>query len=264
MQAVATQGPGDATRLAREASEAGMKRVFALGGDGTIREAAAGILGRGAALGVLPGGTTNVVAGALGLPRYSPVAAARLLASAHCSEIDVGRCGGEIFLMQASTGLDAAVMATMRPGLKRFAGRLGVALSGIATWWSYDYPELSIEADGETIEGVGFAAVCNLAHYAGAFRLIPHASCRDRQLDLLLCRARGRSKSLGLILDFLAGRQVARSDVEIRAVTEVHFGSTAPVQVDGDVLSECRGVRIELNNERLAVLLPAGTDPSDL
>ena len=264
MEKVSTRGPGDATRLARQASEAGVDRVFALGGDGTIREAAAGLLGGHTALGVLPGGTTNVVAGALGLPRHSPVGAARLLATAERLEIDAGRCGDEVFLMQATSGLDAAILANLHPSLKRFAGKSGVTASGVATWWSYGYPELTLEADGERIEGVRFAAVCNLAHYAGAFRLIPWSSCRDRQLDLLMFRGAGRASTLGLVFDLLMGRLPSRSDIEIRPVAEVRFAGMAPVQVDGDFLPGARELRIELAPERLTILLPKGGDTSAL
>ncbi len=67
-QALPTSGPGNATRIARDRAAAGDEVVFAFGGDGTVREAAAGLLDSTTALGILPGGTTNVLARALRLP----------------------------------------------------------------------------------------------------------------------------------------------------------------------------------------------------
>src|ERR1700687_3642851 len=62
--------PGQATDLAGElAREGRVEAVFALGGDGTAREVACGLLGSQTRLGILPGGTANLMALALGLPR---------------------------------------------------------------------------------------------------------------------------------------------------------------------------------------------------
>src|SRR5262245_21387637 len=76
-EAVATEGKGQATTLARDAGGR-VDVVFGYGGDGTIREVAAGLFGSDTPLGVLPGGTTNVVAIAFGLGR-DPVEAAEKL-----------------------------------------------------------------------------------------------------------------------------------------------------------------------------------------
>src|SRR3990167_1624330 len=83
-----TEAPGEARALARAAAAGGAEVVFALGGDGTLREVAEGLAGSSCALGALPGGTTNVVARALGLP-LTPIAAAQRLARAPVTEVDL-------------------------------------------------------------------------------------------------------------------------------------------------------------------------------
>jgi diacylglycerol kinase (ATP) len=92
VEPVLTGGPGQATRLAREQAEGRAEAVLAFGGDGTVREGAAGLLGTDATLGILPGGTVNVLARSLGLPR-DPVAAARLLGRLKVQKLDVGLVG---------------------------------------------------------------------------------------------------------------------------------------------------------------------------
>ena len=111
-----TDEPGHATQLAREAADAGVEVVFAFGGDGTLRETAAGLVGTPAALAPLPGGTTNVIAYSLGVPAR-PLQAAATFQHSRVREIDVGLCEEEIFLMQASAGLDARIMGHLPPRL---------------------------------------------------------------------------------------------------------------------------------------------------
>ena len=68
VELIATQGPGDATRIAADAVRAGVTDVIVSGGDGTINEALQSLVGTPVRLGILPRGTANVLAGELGLP----------------------------------------------------------------------------------------------------------------------------------------------------------------------------------------------------
>ena len=79
VEIVETNRRGHATRFAQDAARRGVDVVVGFGGDGTLNEVATGIAGTSAALGVLPGGSTNVFARTLGMPN-DPVAAVKLLA----------------------------------------------------------------------------------------------------------------------------------------------------------------------------------------
>ncbi len=243
-----TSGPGDATRLARAAvADGGVEVVFALGGDGTLREVAAGLLGSEVVLGPLAAGTTNVMALALGLPREAR-AAARVLPRCEPVVIDVGVAGGEPFLMCATGGLDAAVMARQDGGLKKLLGRGAMVAPVLSQWWRYGYPDLELLIDGQRRERVSYFAVCNIPYYAGTFRMAPEADYRDGRLDLVLFHGRGRRRTLGLIRDLALGRHHRRADVEILRVEAVELlaPSDACVQVDGDVPAVKPPLRIGL------------------
>src|SRR5947207_15527148 len=82
-------GPGDARRIAEESRASGFDVLVSHGGDGTAMQVAAGIAGTGTALGLVPGGTGNVLAGNLRLPR-STASAARALPKARPEPIDLG------------------------------------------------------------------------------------------------------------------------------------------------------------------------------
>ena len=253
-----TQAPGDATRLAREAVAGGQVEVaFAMGGDGTLREVARGLLGSEVPLAPLPTGTTNVLSLALGLPQQA-LEAARVVPGCEKREIDVGLAGDEPFLMQVSCGLDAEVMARQDSAAKKRFGKAAVAWTGLRQWWAYDYPEFELKLDGRA-ERVGFFAACNIPYYAGAFQMAPGADLRDGELDLVLFRGRGRFAALGLARDLGLGRHLKRRDVERRRVRELELASPARylVQVDGDVLEGDSPLRITMSEERLWVLAPA-------
>jgi diacylglycerol kinase family enzyme len=253
-----TRSPGDATRLARQAVAAGAERVYAFGGDGTLRETAAGLLGSDVLLGTIPGGTANVIPIALGLPPR-PIAAARRLRQATPLEMDVGRCGSEIFLMQASGGLDARALHHLDPVQKRYLGKIAVALAGLSQWRKYDYPELQLSADGRALSA-SFCAVCNIPYYGGRFRLAPAARLDDHQLHLVLFHGRGRLETLGFARDLALGRHIARPDVEILRVREVEFKAPPrlALQLDGDAMSSALPVTVRLAEDRLRVLALPG------
>jgi YegS/Rv2252/BmrU family lipid kinase len=256
VEARATERPGDATALARQAAGDGAPIVFALGGDGTVREVAAGLLGGDAVLGVLPGGTANVVARSLGLPP-KPLDAARALKRLPAREIDVGLCGDEVFLMLASLGLDASALRLVSPLAKRWFGRAAVALAGLGAWWRHDYAEFEILVDGHAV-GATFAAACNLPLYGGDIRLAPDARPDDGLLDVVLFRGAGRRATLAFVRDVMAGRHLARDDVSVLKASEVVVTDPdTPLQIDGDPLANRLGTEIRLADRRLRILAPS-------
>ncbi len=265
VEPAATRGPGDATRLAREAvAGSSIEVAFAMGGDGTLREVARGLLGSEVALAPLPAGTANVLALALGLPRGAE-AAARVMAPRSIRgqtcvrrALDVGLAGGEPFLMQVSAGLDAAVMARQDSTAKKRFGKAAVAWTGLRRWWTYDYPRMELRVEGRT-ERVSHFAVCNIPFYAGAFRMAPDADPSDGRLDLVLFRGGGRAATLGFARDLGLGRHLKRADVEARPVAELELIGPSErylVQIDGDVLSGPTPLEISLSEQRLWVLAP--------
>jgi diacylglycerol kinase (ATP) len=255
VEPVPTTFPGQATALAGElAGESEV--VFAFGGDGTMREVAAGLLGGPAALGVLPGGTANLLARALGLPS-DPLAVAGLLGRLPARPLDVGLAGDDPFLMMVSAGLDASVLAALDTRLKWRFGKGAILYQGLREWWRYPFPQLAITADGEPLSAT-FAAVSNIPFYGGPFRLAPAARPDDGWLDLVVFHGPGRAATLSFFLDLLRTAHVRRRDVEIRRVREVLLtgpcGSAA--QVDGDVCQQRLPLAVRLAPQRLSVLAP--------
>jgi YegS/Rv2252/BmrU family lipid kinase len=253
----ATREPGHATRLARDAAASGVDVVFAHGGDGTLREAAAGLVGTDTALAPIPGGTANVVALALGFPN-NPLSAAASLADAAAFSMDVGLCGEEIFLMQTSAGIDAHIMGRLDPALKRRFGKAAVAISSLSGISTYGYPAIELVADGRRAIA-SFIAVCNLAYYAGPYRMAPFADPRDRALDLVVFRGTGRLATIAFARDLFLGRHQRRRDVEMMRVSEVEIRGPRglAVQLDGDTLPVQLPVTIGVHPRTIRMLKPS-------
>lgn len=257
VEPVPTDGPGAATALARERTGR-VEVVFAFGGDGTVREVAAGLLGTDTALGILPGGTVNLLAMALGLPS-DPVRAAAVQGRLETRLLDVGLAGerGHPFLMMVSAGLDASVLAGLDTRLKWRFGRTAIAWQGLQEWWRYPYPRFEVVADGEPFEA-SFVSVSNIPYYGGAVALAPGARPHDGRLDLVLFRGEGRLETAGFVLDLLRGAHARRKDFTVRHVREVELRSPAGAvaQIDGDVCEQRLPITVRIAPDPLRILSP--------
>ena len=103
-----TRKSGDAERFARQAAENGADIVAAYGGDGTVMEVARGLMGLETPLAIFPGGTANLMAVELGIPKDLSKAA-ELAVNEHSTihSIDVGRSGAGYFLLRVGMGFPA-------------------------------------------------------------------------------------------------------------------------------------------------------------
>jgi diacylglycerol kinase family enzyme len=172
VHAVDTQARDHATALSRQAAEDGYDVVVAFGGDGTVNEAANGLIGSDTPLSCLPGGRANVWCRLLGMPADVVDATEHLLGLAHDwhpRRVDLGRVNDRLFLFSAGVGLDASVVERVdaNPKLK---ARLGeyyyawAAVNALHRRYIVHPPRLRATVAGETVAGVS-AVVQNAEHY---------------------------------------------------------------------------------------------------
>ena len=162
VDAVDTQARGHATELCREAAREGYDVVVAFGGDGTVNEAANGLLGSSTPLCCLPGGSANVFGKMLGIPGDVVDATEHLLGIAdswYPRRVDLGVVNGRCFTFASGLGLDASVVQRVdsKPHLK---ARLGpwfftwVAVTTFTRRYLTRPPRLELRAAGHTLAGV--------------------------------------------------------------------------------------------------------------
>ncbi len=181
---------GDGARLAREAVAAGADCVVAYGGDGTVMDVAAGLLDSGVPMGILPGGTGNAVAGAIGVP-LSTEAAAELIAGGNWTvrPFDAGEANGHPFVLRADVGVLADSLRVDREAKDQF-GALAYAaalLRGIVIPRDVPYT-LTVDGERLTVSGAGFMVV-NFDNIGTINRPIAHGvRADDGLLDVLIFR----------------------------------------------------------------------------
>lgn len=148
-----TERPGHASELAKEHAP-GYDVVFALGGDGTVMEVAGALAGTDTRIGVLAGGTGNLLARALGIPLSVDRAVDKLIGGAE-SRVDLGRFdSGKRFAIAAGVGIDAAMVAETPGWLKRRLGVLAYTIIGtkaaLRAVFKREFFEAKITVDGVT------------------------------------------------------------------------------------------------------------------
>jgi len=198
-----TRGPGDATRLTREALDAGADRVVAVGGDGTINEVINGFfdgdraVAPRAALGVIPFGTGGDFRKTIHMPRDIE-AAARILGRGTTRRIDVGhltltdRRGdlvSRVFANIASFGISGLVDRLVNESSKALGGRLSFMLATARAGLRYKNQRVRLVFDGDTARPVDMTintvAVANGRYFGGGMFIAPRAELDDGQFDVV-------------------------------------------------------------------------------
>lgn len=278
-----TEGPSErAGHIEEMSAQLGREvdRVLVLGGDGSLREAAAGLLSlpvdERAELGVLPFGSGNVVARELGLP-LDPVAAGREIVSAKAGPFDVAYAAfedrpREVFLAMAGVGYDASIAAGIaRARATKFGAgwyrRSADSLYGLLAtreMLRLSCPRMSISVDGEPVQARAVAAiVSNVETYAKGMAMSPGARADDGRLDLHVRHSRWPWATL------TAHLQAQRRRPSPHWAARLYSGETAVLeaasdgapfflQLDGDALGLVR--RVELSVERGALAIVGMAD----
>lgn len=249
------------TELAQRAAAKGLPLVLAYGGDGTYNAVARGLLGSTTAMGVLPGGTTSVLAYEFDVPRPAR-RAVRALLGGEDRAMRVGRTdAGDLVLMMLSAGPDSHVLKRLFPSFKRLGGRVGVAFQAVVEAMAGGPLPLMRVATDHVVDGAGWVIVGNSRCYAGRFRATPGADPFRDDLEVVVQRSNGKRAAMSFLLGIPSGRHVARDDVVREVVNRVRLepgspGDVVPYQIDGDVVGTLP-VEISVDPQQLWVRLPA-------
>ena len=265
-----TESVGAAREAAQSARAGGYDGVLVAGGDGTVNEAASGLLaaeGPPLPLGIIPLGTQNVLAQELGLPLGDLALTRQVVQAGRTRSLDVGQVSGpalasetRVFLLMAGFGFDAAVVGDTRRPVKNLLGPAAYALATVGTLAKYQSTALTLTLDGQEIRTRAYlVVVANAASYAyGQIKMAPHAALDDGWLDVCVFE-RAPLDRVGFasqLLSVLARRHLHDPRVRYYRAKTITLASDPPVfgQLDGDGIGETP-VTITLLPRALPVLV---------
>jgi diacylglycerol kinase (ATP) len=255
---VMTASEGDAERAGREAGEHGYTHVLAGGGDGTLNEVINGLAEVPGALdrttlGVIPLGTGNDFAAALGVPDDAEEAAERFLRG-WSRRVDLARVNGRGFVNASAGGFIAETSDHVDARLKTLAGRFAYLIGGAQALVEYEPVEATATAEGRTVfEGpLQLFAVSNGPTIGGGHRIAPDARIDDGLLELCLVRAMPLVPFLALLARVSEGAHLDDEHVVTARGRDLELRFTRPLKIntDGEVL-EADACRYAVERGRL-------------
>ena len=257
VEAVDTEKRAHATQICREAAAEGYDLVVAFGGDGTVNEAANGLVGSQTPLTALPGGSTNVWSRSVGIPADVVDATEHLLHMADDFQprrVDVAKVNDRHFVFASGLGIDASATRHVdaRPHLKSRGGPwyyTASTLGTVARNYMFNPPRMRLEAGGRTHDGI--TAVVQNSDPFTYFRSRPIRVCEGAGLETGTLSAAVLDRASPLELFTLVPRVLSgRAGTVLRsrrvqsvagvgsAVVRTLDERPLPLEVDGDYIGD--------------------------
>lgn len=232
----ATTGAGDATVAAQTAAKRRFDLVIAAGGDGTINEVVNGLAGyaRRPKLGIIPMGTTNDFAKAIGVAKDIKKAC-DVLSKGHSIPIDIGKVNDQYFIYIAGGGKLTEISYEVPSKMKTMIGQLAYYLKGIEKLPSIRPTKVKIEYDGKLFEDeIMLFFVANTNSVAGFERLAPEASLSDGMFDLLILKKANLAEFIRLTRLALKGEHVNEDKILYTKASHIKVDTEEKMQLNLD------------------------------
>lgn len=263
VRALPTTGPGTAGNIARQCVDSGADLILAAGGDGTINEVVNGMIGSMVPLGILPGGTANVLAMELGLGTKMERAAGQV---GQCmpERISVGLLrnemypGGRHFLLMTGAGLDAHIVYHMSAGWKAALGKVAYWTGGFAQL-GRRLPEFEARA-GDRSQRVSFALASRVRNYGGDIEIARTVSLLEDRFEVILFEGQSAFPYLRYLLGIVLRRLDHTRGVHVLHSTELEMEAGAEriyVQIDGE-FAGWLPAQVKIVPDSLTLLTPPG------
>ena len=260
------EDPG--TGQAREALTQGVDLVCALGGDGTVRSVAAGLLGTRTPMGILAAGTGNLLARNLELP-HSLRESTLVALGGRNRRVDVGRVqvnpSGEherpdehIFLIMAGIGFDAVVINDAPERLKARVGWLAYGVSGLRHLPGSSFKVRARFGDTELRRRVQSVLIGNCGRLTAGLVLMPDARIDDGQFDSVVLSPKGVVGWVAVAGRIITRRRAGHERLEHHTSAEAVLQADRPVEVqlDGDSVGAAREIRARVDPLALSIRVP--------
>ena len=258
-----SMGPGDCTKIAREAASTGEElRIYACGGDGTLNEVVTGTVGYpNAAVTIYSGGSGNDFVRMFDDPKAF-FDLDRLL-DAEETRFDLIKVNEDYSLNICSVGLDARIAADVAnyKRLPLLQGFRAYAVSTLVNVLRGIGEHYTVELNGETIDGEQtMICVCNGRFYGGGFNPVPEADPSDGVLEVLVVKKVSRLQVPGVVGKYKAGKYRQLSDLVRHFRTDqltIRCDHPAAINLDGEPRL-AKDIHISLTGEMVRFFHPRG------
>ena len=253
-----TQYAGHATEIAKEAVQDGYHVVVAVGGDGSINEVAQSLVGTNVALGLIPFGSGNGLAGHLRIPPRDAEKSMEVLNTGKVVRIDAIKTNLRYFFSCAGFGFDAHAARRFRA--QEIRGLFSYFLAGLREIFYYFKPEFAkVKIDDIELEGEFYLFTAfNSSQYGYNFGVFPSTSMHDGVLDVILLRKFPLYRLFIIFFWMVNKRPDMVKEAECyRAKKITIFGSKKMVyQFDGDHVIFHDDLHLEVEPECLNIIVP--------
>lgn len=260
-----TRYAGHAYELAVEAAREGYARVIAVGGDGTVNEVARGLLHTSTALAIVPMGSGNGLARALGLPMNS-AKAAYIAACGQVDAIDCCRANELPFFCTCGMGFDAEVSAAFAEA--PFRGLLSYAATSVERYLNYTPSQYRVEIEGrEPIETEAFVvAAANASQYGNNAHIAPKASMKDGKVDIVILKPFTVLEMPQITLQLFSKKLEDNAHQESYQTSKATFirEKAGVVHLDGEPTEMPERIDIEVLPRAINVVVPTSGTHADI
>lgn len=259
-QAYPLRDPVRLPEIVRDAIAQGSKLIIIGGGDGTISSVVDFFAYRDVVLGILPLGTANSFARALGIPLDLAGAAGILTGGGKVADVDLGQINDDYFANTAAIGLPALVGRSLPHGLKRWFGKAGYILVGAALFTRHKPFRAVLTEGGKEITYIDDALDILIANgpYQGGVKVADEAHPESRDLAIRIVKGGRKSNLLRSWVGPTLNRRAADFN-EIVHASDVVIETEPPqyVSVDGEVVTRTP-VRVSVARQALLLMAPRG------
>lgn len=253
-----TQYAGHATEIAKEAVEEGYDVVVAVGGDGSINEVAQSLVNTNVALGLIPFGSGNGLAGHLRIEPRDAKKAMEVLNTGKTVKIDAIKTNLRYFFSCAGFGFDAHAARRFRA--QEIRGLFSYFLAGLREIFYYFKPEFAkVKIDDIELEGEFYLFTAfNSSQYGYNFGVFPATSMHDGILDVILLRKFPLYRLFYIFFCMVNKRPDLVKEAECyRAKKITIYGNKKMVyQFDGDHVVFHDDLNLEIEPEALHIIVP--------
>lgn len=237
-------------------------RIVLVGGDGTVNRMLPALLGSKRELAIVPLGSGNDIARALGLYRLTWQQALAHAMTAPVSRMDVGQAEFDDrkvpFLACCTSGFDSAVALRAQNGPRWLRGLPRYLLATLRELAAFRMWNLTVHSDGKPLRaGIAlFASALNTPTFGSGIPVTPHASINDGLLDLIVAGRFTRISTLVMLPKLLIGRHLPDPRIHTSTFTEMEIDAQpdVPLAVDGEYIGETSNLKVRVLPAALKVV----------